>query len=207
MPRPPRVGTTTVQKKTLIIGICGRKGAGKSTLARIISEHYGFEMKTVLTLPFAYRLKAGLTAFGFDQRLFTDPNLKELPVELMGGKSPRYLMVTLATEWARNMIDPDFWVKLWARDARENAPHFDVILVDDVRFPNEIKAVREAGGLVIGIKKPGEVAPPPRWKFWKKRPHASESLRYEDFGIPILMNDGTVEELGEKFRGFLRQSS
>ena len=32
--------------------------------------------------------------------------------ERWGGKTPRYLMQTLGTEWGRMMVDGDLWVEL-----------------------------------------------------------------------------------------------
>ena len=173
-----------------IVGICGRKGAGKSTLASFMPQAH--------ILPFAGPLKKGLEGMGVSRQLLTDPELKELTFPHLEGKSPRHLMVTLGTEWGREMIGPNLWVNFW-RMAVRDSPH-SIILVDDVRMPNEIEAVLAVGGYLVAVKRPGEKEPPRWWEFWKKKPHVSESLRYEDFGIPVIVNDGTPEELFEKFR-------
>jgi hypothetical protein len=51
------------------------------------------------------------------------------------GVSPRHLMVTLGTEWGRDAVHPDLWVRIWAASLPE-AAH---VVAEDVRFPNEVE--------------------------------------------------------------------
>lgn len=172
-----------------IVGICGRKGSGKSTLASL----FPFAKNH----PFAGPMKRGLEAMGFPSNLFTDPALKAKPNDLLQGKTPRHAMVTLGTEWGRRMIGPQLWVNLWEKEVSEETHSF--IVVDDVRFAEEVLAIRALGGLLVAVKRPNEPEPPEWYEFWRKKWHLSESLRYEDYGIPVIMNDGTPQDLLEKF--------
>jgi hypothetical protein len=44
-------------------------------------------------------------------------------------------MVTLGTEWGRDAVHPDLWVRLWAA----SGPRTSRVVVEDVRFPNEVE--------------------------------------------------------------------
>jgi len=97
-----------------------------------------------------------------DRQLYSDQ--KQVPSELLCGTTPRKAMQTLGTEWGRDMIHPDFWVRvwenqiraLWGREARTSTnPHTTTgIVVDDLRFENEEKAIRKLGGKIIRVSRP-----------------------------------------------------
>lgn len=136
-----------------VIGFCGPIGCGKSTAARILMERYGYRRER-----FADPLKAMLAALGLSPEELDGP-AKEAPAALLGGRTPRHAMQTLGTEWGRQLIDPDLWVRAWELRVggywrRFHAP----VVSDDVRFGNEVAAIRAMGGLVVRIERP---APPP----------------------------------------------
>ncbi len=56
-------------------------------------------------------------------------------------------MQTLGTEWGRNLIGDNFWVEL----AMSKALSSQRAVITDVRFPNEVEAVQNHGGVVVGI--------------------------------------------------------
>lgn len=171
----------------IIYGLCGKKGSGKSTLARQIP---GAEV-----IPFAKPLKDALIAMGLDKRLFTDPKCKEVPQKILQNQTPRYVMQTLGTEWGRHLIGPYFWEDLWVTAVERSKS--SIVIVDDVRFASEANLVYDLGGQIIQIKR-GEDPPLRKWyQFWKPKEHESEQLRFEG---PTILNNGTPEELLEKFR-------
>jgi hypothetical protein len=43
-------------------------------------------------------------------------------------------MITLGTEWGRDLVHADIWTRLWAA----RAECFPLVVADDVRFPNEV---------------------------------------------------------------------
>ena len=76
---------------------------------------------------------------------------RKTPCELLGGATPRHAMQTLGTEWGRQLLHPDLWIILWRSRARSTP----LVVVDDVRFPNEVAAVRAEGGTIWRINRPG----------------------------------------------------
>src|SRR5438552_1596949 len=79
-------------------------------------------------------------------------HLKEKPSELLCGKTPRWAMQSIGTEWGRNLIGGEIWVNAWKR-AIEGYP---LVVVDDVRFPNEAQAIKDAGGLLLRVIRPDQ---------------------------------------------------
>lgn len=125
-----------------IIGFAGCAGAGKTTAARHMIEHHGFER-----VRFAGPLKDMMRAIGCTEDEI-DGSRKEVPCDLLGGRTPRQAMQWLGTEWGREMIAPDLWTRAWAYAAAGKQK----VVVDDVRFPNEVEAIRALGGVVIEIR-------------------------------------------------------
>lgn len=67
----------------------------------------------------------------------------------------RHLLNTLGTEWGRKCIHPDIWVRIARqRYLRAIAKGYSVIF-DDVRFENEYDMIRDAGGVLVKIVRPG----------------------------------------------------
>lgn len=135
----------------LVVGICGPAGSGKTTAADRLVDRYGFAR-----VKLAGPLKAMLRALpGIDER-HTDGDLKEEPVEAFGGATPRYMMQTLGTGWGRGVLGEDFWVRVWEAAVAEVPSNVSVV-VDDVRFDNEARAVLKLGGRVVEMKRGGYV--------------------------------------------------
>jgi hypothetical protein len=63
----------------------------------------------------------------------------------------------MGTEAGRDVFHPDLWVHTVLRRC-ENAPWNNYVIAD-VRFPNEIKAIHDAGGKIIRVKR----GPNPDW--------------------------------------------
>lgn len=137
------------------IGFCGPAGAGKSTAAEHLVKHWRFAR-----VRFAGPLKAMMLALGLDPDQ-VDGGRKEEPTPLLCGRTPRQAMQWLGTEWGRNLIGDGFWIAAW-QAAVERIPldrpwrrGANLIVADDVRFANEARAIRQRGGLVVRIERPG----------------------------------------------------
>ncbi|UIS25235.1 putative deoxynucleotide monophosphate kinase [Erythrobacter phage vB_EliS-L02] len=137
-----------MQKLPRIIGLIGRKGAGKDTAADMLMVR-GYE-----NIKFAGALKDMLRALlsyqGVDHgtiERMVEGDLKEEPSEYLSGQTPRWAMQTLGTEWGRNLIANGLWVDVTIRRAMAG----DQVVITDCRFPNEKEAIEKVGGVVLGI--------------------------------------------------------
>lgn len=129
-----------------IIGLTGRAGSGKTSVARTL-ENNGFTL-----IKFTEPLKAMLYAMGLSYEQI-EGSQKEQPAAVLGGKTPRFAMQTLGTEWGRNLISPDLWANAWAQavnDLLELEPETSIVC-DDVRFLNEASIIKRMGGKIWRI--------------------------------------------------------
>jgi hypothetical protein len=133
-----------------LIGITGPAGAGKSSFAAHLCHRHGFH-----ELAFAdpvYAMAAVVLDMSPEEfrAMCANRNFKESPLHFID-RSPRQLLQTIGTEWGRDLIDGDLWVKLLALRVQTltltpNAPRF--IVVSDVRFENEAAFIRQHGTLL-----------------------------------------------------------
>jgi hypothetical protein len=137
-----------VQKLPRIVGLIGRKGAGKDTAADALMVK-GYE-----NIKFAGALKDMLRTLLFYQGLeyetierMVEGDLKEVPTDYLSGQTPRWAMQSLGTQWGRELIAEDVWVN----SAIKRAVGGGEVVITDVRFPNEKEAIEKVGGVVIGI--------------------------------------------------------
>lgn len=128
-----------------IIGIAGRAGAGKNTVAEMIPNSSVFG--------FADPLYEGLAAMlGVPEEMLRSRRNKETPLKWLG-KSPRELMQTLGTEWGRGMVAQDIWLRLAKRRIET---YGGTIVFSDVRFDNEAEWIRNQGGEVWLVERDQE---------------------------------------------------
>ena len=132
-----------------LIAFTGLKGSGKTTAAQalivrgFVPVRFAEPLKEMLV---AMYVVAGLSQEAIERRMNGD--LKEAPCALLLGKTPRYAMQTLGTEWGRDLIHEHLWLALWERRVKQYMKQgFDVVC-DDCRFDNEAEAVQMLGGYV-----------------------------------------------------------
>jgi len=147
----------------MIIGICGFQGSGKDTIADYLQNIYGFKRDS-----FAATLKDAVAAvFGWDRELL-EGRTKESrawreQVDPWWAKrlgmpdlTPRLVLQKWGTEVARKSWHDDTWIASLENKLSRTQ---DDIVITDVRFPNEIRAVKDAGGIVIRVVR----GPEPDW--------------------------------------------
>lgn len=147
----------------MIIGIAGFQGSGKDTIADYLCNIYGFKRDS-----FAATLKDAVAAvFGWDRELLegrtTESRAWRESVDAwwanrlnMPELTPRLVLQLWGTEVARKSFHDDTWIA--SLENKLARAHNDIVITD-VRFPNEIKAIKRAGGVVIRVKR----GPEPEW--------------------------------------------
>ena len=125
------------------------------------------------------------------------------------GITYREFLQKLGTEAMRNGLHTNVWVNALFADYKAKwVPTGDAVeedevslekkypnwIITDMRFPNEMEAVVEKGGLTIRVTRPVEKSKT------AARSHPSEtSLDKSEFNYEII-NDGTIKELAEKIQ-------
>ena len=160
-----------------IIGIAGRARVGKDTCADFLVRYLG-GYRYGLADP----LKRMLIPLGIDMTdpFWTENKEKEIP---LFGRSVRHMMQTLGTEWGRELVHPDIWIKLAECVLFERGER---MIVSDVRFDNEAEFIRSKGGVILHVDR--ILAP-------KIESHASEEgVRMSPMDLYVA-NDGTIDML------------
>lgn len=167
-----------------LIGILGAAKSGKSTTAQYLVKDYGYHSK-----PLAGPLKSMLAALGLSGiQLYG--NQKEVPCDRLCGKTPRYAMQTLGTEW-RNMLGEALWTNIM-EDSIKTVGEFDsdiCIVIDDVRFEHEVEMIKRLGGETWCIRR-AEVEPPTDLS-----QHPSELLWRHINADVTFINEATIADL------------
>jgi len=187
---------------SLLIGLVGRAGAGKDTVGRMLvtaEELNGcLDTRPFRTVSFAAPLKKICgDVFAFtnrqlhgDQKEVPDPRYQRADGTYL---TPREAMQVLGTQWGRACY-PHVWVELGLRHAKEQMANGLSIAITDVRFINEAKAIKEAGGQVWRVLRPEAERVP--------AVHTSEAeMNRPEMGALVdkyITNYGTFEELRAK---------
>ena len=147
----------------MIIGFVGFIGSGKDTAADYLVNFHGFRRDS-----FANTLKDAVAAvFGWDRTLLEGrtKEAREWREQVdpwwaerlnMPNLTPRWILQYWGTEVCRQGFHDDIWIASVENKMRKTT---DNIVISDVRFPNEIRAIHNAGGKVIWVQR-GEL---PSW--------------------------------------------
>lgn len=181
-----------------LVALCGPAGAGKTTLAEFLVRDFDF-VRTRFAEPIKDMIHALLEAQGATISQIVrmlDGDLKETASPLLEGKTPRFAMQTLGTEW-RNLIGQDLWVNAWDRRTTLALANNHRLVIDDLRFVHEAERIRSHGGICIFVTRPN----------FGPGIHASET---EYLKIPVaktIINDQSPEDMLEKIRPILENDN
>lgn len=205
----------------MIIGICGFIGSGKDTIADYLVNLHGFRRES-----FANSLKDAVAQmFGWDRTMLEGRTKQsrewreqrdEWWSQRLGMEiTPRKVLQHLGTNVLRVGFHDDIWIASLENKLRGIQ---DDVVITDCRFPNEIKAIREAGGIVVRVVRGAE----PEWynaaesvnrgpdgnaswsvskvKLERMGIHASETSWVGTDFDAVLDNNGTLDDLYQQVK-------
>jgi hypothetical protein len=200
----------------MIIGVCGFIGSGKDTIADYLTNFHEFRRES-----FASSLKDAVAqVFGWDRTMLEGRTKQaregreqrdewwshRLGMEI----TPRWILQYWGTDVCRGNFHDDIWIASLENKLRNSQ---DDIVISDCRFPNEIKSIKNAGGIVIRVVR----GPEPDWyeaalsvnrgpnanttwslskaKLEKLKIHASETAWVGTEFDHVLDNNTTIDDL------------
>ncbi|MGK2944684.1 MAG: hypothetical protein ACSLFC_08090 [Desulfuromonadales bacterium] len=211
----------------MILGIAGKAATGKTTAAHHLAPLLDKECKIVpMAMVLRDEVEAFLRAIGADESVplvygcqddkvrvfYVDeqqamahcpkwPQFVSEHQEIQDRPGQTAVTVRRILQWwgteYRRSEDPDYWTKAWGRKIEQLDLKHMHVLIDDVRFMNELHVIKEHGGLIVKIERPG---------FDGANNHASETSldAYHDWDR-VLLNDGTLEEFEAKIEQLAAQ--
>jgi hypothetical protein len=141
----------------VIIGICGFIGSGKDTIADYLVNFHEFRRES-----FASSLKDAVSAvFGWDRDMLEGrtKQSREWRDQVdpwwssrlsMPNLTPRWVLQYWGTEVCRNGFNDDIWIASLENKLKNTK---DNVVVSDCRFPNEISAIKNAGGTIVWVQR------------------------------------------------------
>ena len=208
----------------MIVGFVGFIGSGKDTAADYLVNFHGFRRDS-----FANTLKDAVACvFGWDRTMLegrtkSSREWREQRDEWWSQRlgreiTPRLMLQLWGTEVCRQGFHDDIWIASLENKMRKTT---DDIVISDVRFPNEIKAIHNAGGIVVRVAR-GE---DPEWydaavsvnqgpngnptfslskrKLDRLNIHASETSWVGGAIDHTISNDGTIDDLFEQIKNLV----
>ena len=107
------------------------------------------------------------------------------------GQEIRALLQRLGTECGRSIISDTIWI-----DAALNNASAENIVVTDCRFENKASAIKDRGGFVVRINRPGITA---------VNAHISETSLDNWLFDHVIENDGFIDKLHADIRNAVRE--
>lgn len=174
------------------LGLSGPPASGKDEIGQVLANKHGFTIVRIAdpirealegldpiieveptegqgTLFPYQRLSQVIAELGWDRAKRTIPDV-------------RRLLQNFGTESIR-ALDVDFWIRSAMRKAADvDGP----VVFTDVRFPNEVEAIRRQGGILARVERPG---------FGPVNDHSSESALDDVKPELVILNVGTKRDL------------
>jgi hypothetical protein len=183
--------------RPLLIGLVGRAGAGKTTVANHLEAEWAFESiafaDPILAMALALFDDAGVGAEWAVERA-----LKDQPVPTLG-VSYRRIAQTLGTAWGRQTIGDDLWLRVAASKLQRARLHQASVVISDVRFPNEAQWLLEQGGLLVRVTRP-DLPPLPADAASHPSEHYAERLPVHE----VLLNGASITTLCDRVDDLVR---
>ncbi len=204
----------------MIIGFAGKAASGKTTAAKFLLQQQGLVIEVLPMaralrdevedfirqvgaadkVPLVYgdqadkvrifyidQARAGKCCPQWEDFIQVNGDIQDRPG--CAAVTVRRLLQWWGTEYRRAQ-DPDYWTKAWERNLAKYDLATTHILVDDVRFSNELAVISKHGGVFVRIERPG---------FHGANDHSSENSldHVQDWDL-VIHNDGSLAEFKEQ---------
>lgn len=144
-----------ITKTYNLIGVHGRIGSGKDTLTSYVLRR----VQGWAQYAFAQPIKdAARVMFNFSETQLYGTPAQKAEVDEFWGFSPRTVFQKLGTDFGRNMLRDDVWLKRAEAEVAKNRAAGVGTIISDVRFENEAELVRRLGGVVLHVEPPVSVS-------------------------------------------------
>jgi hypothetical protein len=190
----------------MIIGINGYAGSGKDTVGEIIKQLQPTERWRIKK--FAGKLKdvasiiLGIPTLMFEDQQFKEKNLPQIWSNHGLPMTVRDFLQRLGTDALREGLHPNTWVNALMTDyggtydIDTDSTIYPNWIITDCRFPNEAHAIKNAGGIIIRVNRPGIHA---------INSHPSEVALDHWVYDYVIDNDDSLSQLQKKVEKVLKQ--
>ena len=209
----------------MIIGVCGFIGSGKDTVADYLTNFHEYRRES-----FANSLKDAVAqVFGWDRTMLEGrtKQAREWREQVdpwwskrlnMPNLTPRWVLQYWGTEVCRKGFHDNIWIAALEYKLLNSK---DNIVISDCRFPNEIKSIKDAGGLVIRVVR----GPEPEWyqdainmnegdrnmsyaisseRMKRRKIHASETAWVGTKFDAVLDNNNSIDDLYAQIKELIK---
>jgi hypothetical protein len=175
----------------MIIGLSGYARSGKDTVAQLLCLNHNFKR-----LSFADPMRKAILTL--DPKVDESTRVSHLVDDNgweIAKQNPevRRLLQVFGTDVGRNMFGDNVWIDM----AFKNIDRDSRVVIADVRFPNEAKAIKDRGGTVIRINRHNHSA---------VNAHKSEIAMDNYMFDHVVYNDGTLDDLAENIFMLMRSA-
>lgn len=199
-----------------IIGVAGRKGAGKDTAVSQLTvdcgtvysfdptdsafpgQHFFKRHLVKFAAPLKLMLAAHLEYCGVARNMIEEilsGSLKEYTNEHLCDQTSRWAQQSLGTEWGRTMIGDTIWTDAFQARCgyllkqQGLQCHYGIVCTD-MRFDNEVNLVRKMGGFTMKIVDPNFVKP--------EHDHPSEGA-IDAMEVDLVIENDKTQRTAEEF--------
>jgi len=179
----------------MIIAISGKTGTGKTTLA---SHLAAILPGTVLS--FAHPLKDEVSQlFGLPRNWLDTQQGK---ARLVNGRSIRSILQLHGQQ--RRDEQPGYWVRAMAESIARTTGH---IIVDDVRYNDELRMLRHGNGQAHPLRWALRLEPYPGWKPGPHSEHVSETAldNYIGWDLRLYPQYGDLEKCADSIKALIME--
>lgn len=179
----------------LKIAISGKARSGKNTLAEQILEILGQDCKIFAFADPMKEIVMTMFPASNPEHLWGPSEFRSM---LMPGTESSYRDLLLELGALGRRYCQNTWINATIAMVDKYLSDHNNVLISDVRFKNELRAIKESGFYTIRIVRPGN-------------PYSLDDISEKDLDdVPdtdfdfVLINDGSLEELSNKTRDLLR---